>query len=89
MTPPRVRLEIRAGGDVISTPVSASYGFEEATGDVQPRPAADEATTIEANTVTLMLTGETTQKTVTIALVDAETGATLASLADVEMAIAL
>ncbi|MBI4639611.1 MAG: PglZ domain-containing protein, partial [Candidatus Tectomicrobia bacterium] len=35
LIPPKVRIEIRAKGDCLSIPVSASYGFEEATGDVQ------------------------------------------------------
>lgn len=35
--PPKVRVEVRAKGKCISTPVSASYGFEDATGDVQLR----------------------------------------------------
>jgi len=35
--PPRVRAEMRAGTAVISEQVSASYGFEEATRDVQLR----------------------------------------------------
>ena len=36
---PKVRVEIRAKGKCVSIPVSASYGFEEATGDVQLRVA--------------------------------------------------
>jgi hypothetical protein len=31
----KVRVEIRAKGKPISKPVSASYGLEEATGDVE------------------------------------------------------
>src|SRR5205814_823637 len=40
--PPRVRVELRAGAETLSTPVSASYGFEEAAGDVQLRLTDDE-----------------------------------------------
>jgi len=32
--PPKVRIEIRANKKCVSLPVSASYGFEDATGDV-------------------------------------------------------
>ena len=48
LEPPKVRVEIRAKGKGVSTPVSASYGFEEATGDVQLRASATEARQIEA-----------------------------------------
>ena len=30
--PPKVRIEVRAGKKIVSNPVSASYGFEDATG---------------------------------------------------------
>src|SRR3712207_1802232 len=33
--PPKVRVEIRANKKVVSVPVSASYGFEDATGEVK------------------------------------------------------
>src|SRR5258708_21912039 len=32
--PPKVRVEIRANKKCVSVPVSASYGFEDATGEV-------------------------------------------------------
>lgn len=86
---PKVRLEIRAKGDTLSQPVSASYGFEEATGDVQLRLAVDNPKAIEPNTVTLMLVGETQQKTATIHLLDATTNVELKRLEKVEIAISL
>ena len=88
-TPPKVRVEVRAKNNSISTPVSASYGFEEGTGDVQLRLAEDDSNGVEANTVTLAITGETTQKTVTIHLIDATSGVDLKRLEKVEMAIAI
>jgi hypothetical protein len=89
VTPPKVRVEVRAKNNSISTPVSASYGFEEGTGDVQLRLMEEDSKAIEANTVTLAITGETTQKTVTIHLIDATSGVELKRLEKVEMAIAI
>jgi hypothetical protein len=76
-------------GDNLSTPVSASYGFEEATGDVQLRPAEDDSRVLEPNTITLMITKEPSQKMVTIHLLDATSGAELQRLDKIEMAIAI
>lgn len=87
-TPPKVRVEIRAKGESISTPVSASYGFEEATGDVQLKPAETDARAIEPNTITLAITRETEQKSVTVYLLDAASGIELARLEKIEIAIA-
>lgn len=89
VTPPKVRVEVRAKNNSISTPVSASYGFEEGTGDVQLRIAEEDAKVVEANTVTLAITGETSQKTVTIHLIDATSGVELKRLDKMEMAIAI
>ena len=68
LEPPKVRVEVRAKGKCVSSPVSASYGFEEATGDVQLRTSADgRPEQIEPNTVTLMVdVEEIGQKTVSI-----------------------
>jgi hypothetical protein len=69
----------------VSRPVSASYGFEEATGDVQLRAAADPRQ-IEPNTVTLMVeVEEIGQKTVGVSLLDAASGAELAALDKIEV----
>ena len=43
LEPPKVRVEVRAKGKCVSVPVSASYGFEQATGDVQLRASATDA----------------------------------------------
>jgi len=51
--PPRVRVELRAKGRVISRAVSASYGFEESTGDVTLRQDEADARKIAPNTITL------------------------------------
>ena len=85
-----MRVEVRAKGKCVSTPVSASYGFEEATGDVQLRPSATDARQIEPDTVTLMVDVEQIgQKTVSISLLDATSGAELASLDKIEVTTVL
>src|SRR5207247_4886156 len=50
--PPKVRIELRANKKCISVPVSASYGFEDATGEVKLKVAEQEGKRIEPNTVT-------------------------------------
>ena len=74
---PKVRVVIRAKGKPISTPVSASYGFEDATGDVQLQGSGENSREVAANTVTLMISEEPGQKTVGVFLLDATTEALL------------
>jgi hypothetical protein len=89
--PPKVRVELRSKGKPVSRPVSASYGFEEATGDVSMKLSDADADKIEANTVTLMVTADedAPPKTVGVFLIDASTGVELASLDKIEYAISL
>ena len=75
--PPTVRIELRANKKCVSVPVSASYGFEDATGEVKLKAAENDNKRIEPNTVTLMLSEEISQKTVGIYLVDVRTGSDL------------
>lgn len=90
MEPPRVRVELRSKGKSISSPVSASYGFEEATGDVTLKLADNDSKQVEPNTVTVMVTQEEDlPKTVSLVLLDAMTGAELASIDKIENAISL
>jgi len=89
---PKVRVEVRVGGKPISKAVSASYGFEEATGAVQLKLAdapPGESRPVEGNTVALMITGETTAATANVVLVDASTGVELAKREGIELAIAM
>jgi hypothetical protein len=44
--------------------VSASYGFEDATGEVKLEIAEQDAKRIETNTITVMIAEEIAQKTV-------------------------
>ena len=87
--PPAVRVEMRAREQPISVPVSASYGFQEATKDVQLELAADEPQAIAKNTVTLMVTETPAVDEVTVHLLDATTGISLARLDRVPFAITL
>jgi hypothetical protein len=86
---PKLRVEIRAKGGTVSVPVSASYGFEEATGDFQMRLAESDPRVCEPNTVTLMLAEAPEQKTVTVLLLDAVSGVELTRLDRVEVDIAI
>jgi hypothetical protein len=87
--PPCVRLEVRTGDAPISTPVSASYGFLEGSKDVQLTLDAESQNTIQENTVTLMLTETPTADQVSVHLLDAATGVSLARLESVPCHIAL
>jgi hypothetical protein len=87
--PPKVRIELRANKKCVSLPVSASYGFEDATGEVKLKIAENDQKRIEPNTVTVMLTEEISQKTVGVYLLDATTGAELAAPFTVDVAISM
>ncbi len=87
--PPKVRIEIRANKKVVSVPVSASYGFEDATGEMKLKVAEQDVKRIEPNTMTLMIGEDITQKTVGVFLVDATTGAELTAPLTVDVAISM
>jgi PglZ domain len=87
--PPKVRIELRANKKCVSLPVSASYGFEDATGEVKLKTAENDNKRIEPNTVTVMLSEEISQKTVAVYLLDATTGAELAASLTVDVAISM
>jgi hypothetical protein len=87
--PPKVRIEVRANKKCVSVPVSASYGFEDATGEVKLKVAEHDEKRIEPNTVTVMINEEITQKTASVYLLDATTGAELAPPLTVEVAISM
>src|ERR1019366_4310887 len=87
--PPKVRIEVRANKKCVSIPVSASYGFEDATGEVKLEIAEQDAKRIETNTITVMIAEEIPQKTVGVYLLDATTGAELAAPLTIEVAISI
>lgn len=91
--PAPVRLEIRSGAQTLSTAVAATYGFEEATRDIQmalDTSEGNDTRELQPNTVTLMLNrDDLASGSVTLHLLDATAGRELARLDDIEMAIAL
>ena len=89
IAPPKIRVELRAKGKTISRAVSASYGFEEATGDVALRNDETNTKNIAPNTVTLMVVEEPDQKNVGLFLLDAATGAELSRPEKIEVTIAM
>ena len=89
LQPPRVRIELRADKKCVSEPVSASYGFEDATREVALKVSERNPKEIEPNTVALMLTDDITQKSVGLYLVDAVTGQELAEPVTIPVAISM
>lgn len=74
--PPRVRTEIRAGTNVISAPVSASYGFNENTRDVFMQYDENDSSRLYPNSITLQIAEIPKVDSVTLYLLD-EFGASL------------
>jgi hypothetical protein len=89
LEPPTVRVELRAKGKTISRPISASYGFDEASGDVKLRNDEDNPKAVAPDTITLMLIEEPDQKAVSLSLLDATTGAELSRIDKIEVAISI
>ncbi len=89
LVPPKVRIELRANKKCVSIPVSASYGFEDATGEVTLKVKENIPGVVEPNTITVMLSEDVAQKTVGIYLLDANTGVELAALDKIEVAISI
>lgn len=87
--PPKVRVEVRVGGKTYSTPVSASYGFEEATSDVQLRMSAESNRDIEPNTVTLLIADDAPRGNASVHLLDASSGVELKKLTGIELSISI
>ncbi|RRR67234.1 MAG: PglZ domain-containing protein [Candidatus Viridilinea halotolerans] len=84
LEPPRVRLELYAQGKVVSQPIGATYGLNEATGEITLRAQPDQAQQIEPNTITLMVTS-VQQKTVMLQLSDATSGRELSRIERIEV----
>ena len=86
-----MRIELRSNKKCVSLPVSASYGFEDATGEVKLKIAESDNKRIDPNTVTVMVPKpeEINQKTVGVYLLDATTGAELVAPLTVDVAISM
>ena len=78
IAPHRIRLELREHAACISKSISASYGFEDATGEIQMKNAEKEPWTLEPNTITLQITRDLSLKKVSLHLLDALTDMELA-----------
>jgi hypothetical protein len=90
LEPPTVRVEVRSGEQPISVPVSARYGFDEITKDVElALGEGGPPQVVAVNTVALMITEEPDVQEVTVHLLDATTGISQARLDGVPFAIAL
>lgn len=87
--PRKIRVEVRSGDKAVSTPVSASYGFEEATADVQLRMLAEGGRDVEPNTVTLLIQEDTPRGSVSVHLLDASTGVELKKLSGIDLSISI
>lgn len=87
--PPVIRVEVRTDGKVISAPVSASYGFDDATGDVKLARSDESEQRIAPVTVMLMISETPAANRVSVHLLDASTGVMLASLAKVPFSISI
>lgn len=86
---PRVRVDVKMNGDTVSQPVTASYGYIEATGDIQLQFKQDAAYVIDPATVTLMLTLGEGRGTASVHLTDSVTGRALHALDDIDVDVAI
>lgn len=88
-TPPKVRVEIRSGAETISIPATATYGLEEATGNVQLERTEGDPPLIKPNSITVMITKDPIPKLVTIHLLDVASGMEVVKSIAIETAIAI
>jgi hypothetical protein len=87
--PPKVRVEIRADKETISMPATATYGLEEATGNVQLERDEANPQAVKPNSIMVMITKEAIPKQVMIHLLDVTTGAELVKPVAIKTAIAI
>jgi len=85
--PTRVLVELREGKTVLSRAVSASYGFDQASGGMTLDPSED-GRTFKPDTVTLLLEQLPAGAMVTVALVDAESERTVKTIDAVPVKLA-
>jgi hypothetical protein len=76
VAPPRIRVELRAGSQIISTPITATYGYHDATHDTAMQFEPDVQGKLTANTITLQITDIPSSEAVKLYLLD-EFGASL------------
>jgi hypothetical protein len=85
--PHRIRLELREQDACISKAISASYGFEDATLEIQMKNAEKEPWTMEPNTITLQITKDISEKKVSLHLLDALTDIELAPAKTIDVSM--
>ena len=86
--PPRVRVELHSGGQVISQPVAATYGYNESTRDVSMKFIEETPGSLAPNTITLQVTEIPSASKVSLHLLD-EIGTTLREKTDIPIDIAI
>lgn len=87
---PSVRVEVRFNGELCSMPVSGTYGYNEATGEVALRAKQEDRSVTEPDTVALMLTGKSpSHGIVSVHLLDAISGVQLKVVNGVEVSLAI
>lgn len=89
MPPQLVRVEVRHGGDLISSTIAAMYGFHEDSRYVELIPNPELPQEYSPNTVTVALILEPSVTAVAVDLVDANTGRTLAAIGALPVEIAI
>ena len=83
----KVQIEVREEKRLLSKAVSATYGFEDATGEIQIGPKEDDLLRSEPNTVAVMIEKDPEEESVSVHLIDASSGFELARLENVEVAL--
>ncbi len=87
--PPRIRVELKSGNRVLSTPVASTYGFDETTKDIKMK-FEEGSTTLVPNTVTLFIDDLPVGTTsLDLDLINSETGLALSQVKNISIAIAL
>lgn len=87
LTPPKVRVEIRSEGQVISSIINAHEGYDEIAREIQLKVNPKDNLAIEPNTVFLMISGNPTKPIASIHLIDAQTGVELKKVEGVPVSI--
>lgn len=85
--PPKVRVEIKSAGQVISSIINAHEGYDESTRDIQLKVNPKDSLAIESNTVFLMISEIPTESIVSVHLIDAQTGVELKKVEGVPISI--
>jgi len=86
--PPRVRVELRVGSQIFSTPITATYGFNEVTREVTMRFEPEKPGQLMPNTITLQITEVPDADSIKVFLLD-ELGASLCPEIEVPISITI